>query len=456
MQSIDSKTITRPTKFPCPQYFQSLEHLGDEITELSAHLDAGTYQLLELIGRFDEHEGWKGTGIHSCAHWLNWKCGMNLNAARERVRVARALPDLPRISAAFRDGKISYSKVRGMTRVATPKNEDVLLDIALCGTASHVEQQVRLYRRHQRLEALEHENRRHQQRELSGYVDDDGYWVFRGRFTPEQGALIDAALQAAAQQLYEEHKDVPESVSAETSGNEPLDQPSPFPVASRRADALERLADAYLHGTEGAGSGGDRYLVNIHTDVETLQADGVGAEAEVDGAAHVSAETSRRLSCDCSVVHWLENEEGEPLNVGRKTRTIPPAIRRALQRRDGGCRFPGCTCTRFVDAHHVVHWADGGETAMDNLVLLCRRHHRLVHEEGFGLETERPGRFIFTLPNGQPIAECPKTRFRGNVTALKSRNRRQGVDITPRTPIPLWYGESMDTQIAVEALIRRE
>jgi len=142
--------------------------------------------------------------------------------------------------------------------------------------------------------------------------------------------------------------------------------------------------------------------------------------------------------------------------VGRKTRTIPPAIRRALLRRDGGCRFPGCTCTRFVDAHHVEHWTDGGETSMDNLVLLCRRHHRLVHEEGFGLETDRPGRFTFTLPDGQPIAEYPKSRFRGNVTALKSRNRGQGVRITPRTPIPLWYGESMDTQIAIEALLRRE
>ncbi|MGH8035129.1 MAG: DUF222 domain-containing protein, partial [Lysobacterales bacterium] len=403
-------SLSRPSEFPCPEYFESLERLGDEISELSAHLDAGTYQLLELIGRFDEHGGWHGTGIHSCAHWLNWRCGMNLGAARERVRTARALPGLPLISAAFREGRISYSKARAMTRVATAKNEDALLTVALCGTASHVEKQVRLYRRHQRSEALVNENQRFIQRELTWYVDDDGSWVFKGRFTPEQGALINAALQSAMEQVFQEQKNVSHDVSIEISRRDPLDKPIPVPVASRRADAMERLAMVFLNGAEKAGSGGDHYVVNIHTDIETLKADGERAESDVEApghsdSGHVSAETSRRLSCDCSVVHWLERDNGEPLNVGRKTRTIPPAIRRALQRRDRGCRFPGCTCTRFVDAHHVVHWADGGETSMENLALLCRRHHRLVHEEGFGLTTNAQGDFRFSLPNGQPIPE---------------------------------------------------
>ena len=468
--------LARPTEFPCPDYFKSLEALGDEITELSALLDAGTCQLLELIGRFDEHGGWHGTGIHSCAHWLNWRCGMNLGAARERVRTARALPGLPQISAAFREGRISYSKVRAMTRIATAKNEDALLTVALCGTASHVEQQVRLYRRHKRSEALANENLRYQQRELTWYVDDDGSWVFKGRFTPEQGALINAALQLAKEQLFEEQKQVPNNVSADLcmdalrsrgTGMCESDhvgtpkKPVPVPVASRRADAMERLAMSFLDGTEKAGSGGDQYLVNIHTDIETLRVDGEGAESELEdpdrcNSGHVSAETSRRLSCDCSLVLWLETENGDPLTVGRKTRSIPPAIRRALHRRDGGCRFPGCTCTRFVDAHHVVHWADGGETSMENLVLLCRRHHRLVHEEGFGLRTDRPGNFIFSLPNGESLPDCPAPRFRGHAVEIKNRNQQRDIIITPRTPVPQWYGEAMDTQIVVEALIWRE
>lgn len=475
-KAFSSDPLTRPTEFPCTEYFEALEALGDEITELSAHLDAGTFQLLELIGRFDEHGGWHGTGIHSCAHWLNWRCGMNLGAARERVRTARALPGLPQISAAFREGRISYSKVRAMTRVATAKNEDTLLNVALCGTASHVEKQVRLYRRHQRSEALEKENQRFIQRELTWYVDDDGSWVFKGRFTPEQGALINAALQSAMEALFQEQKNVPDCVSADlcmaafrsrSTGlceSDHLDAPKkpvPVPVASRRADAMERLAVSFLNGREKAGCSGDQYLVNIHTDIETLKAHGKGTESEVEDpgrndSGHVSAETSRRLSCDCSIVHWHERENGEPLNVGRKTRSIPPAIRRALNRRDGGCRFPGCSCTHFVDAHHVMHWADGGATSMANLVLLCRRHHRLVHEEGFGLKTDHKGTFTFSLPNGEPIPDCPEPRFRGNVVEIKTRNQQRDIIITPRTPVPQWYGEAMDSQIVVEALIWRE
>jgi hypothetical protein len=235
-----------------------------------------------------------------------------------------------------------------------------------------------------------------------------------------------------------------------------LDQPVPQPVSSRRADALQRLAESFLSGTERQSSGGDRYLVNIHTEMETLKADGAGAESELEDAGCVSAETSRRMACDCSVVHWHENQKGEPLNIGRKTRIIPPAIRRALQRRDGGCRFPGCTCSRFVDAHHIMHWADGGETSMENLVLLCRRHHRLVHEEGFGVQAGQLATINFTLPDGKVIPSCPAPNFRGNVIELKARNQRLGLDINSKTPVPSWLGERMDYSIAVEGLLRRE
>ena len=153
---------------------------------------------------------------------------------------------------------------------------------------------------------------------------------------------------------------------------------------------------------------------------------------------NVSAETSRRLSCDASVVNWQESREGKTLNVGRKTRTIPPAIRRALKRRDHGCRFPGCTCSRFVDAHHVRHWADGGETNMNNLVLLCRRHHRMVHEEGFGIHLQADGQVCFSDPQGQHLPDAADSRFRGNVFKLFAQNRQNGIQITPRTGECRW------------------
>ena len=442
--------------YPDHERVIELDRMADGITELVAHLDAGTFQLLELICAFDENEGWAGPGIKSCAHWLNWKCGMSLGSARERVRVARVLPDLPEISAAFREGRVSYSKVRAMTRVATSKNEKKLLQIALHGTASHVETQVRLYRKTKRIEALEEENLRHGHRELSWYIDDDNYWVFKGRFTPEQGALLQKALEAAGDQLFDEQQQVPEVVSGEVSDNVPLDRTTPEPISQKRADELARVVEGFLAGVNNDQSGGDRYMVNIHTDIETLKQDGTGAESEIEDRGHVPAETSRRLACDCSIVHWHEGKHGEPLNIGRKTRSIPPAIRRALKRRDHGCRFPGCTCSRFVDAHHIQHWADGGETSMDNLVLLCRTHHRLVHEAGYGVQKTANKGVVFSLPDGRIIPQGPDTRSRGNVVSIKLKNRRNGLKITPKTSIPNWHGEQMDNAVAVDMLLECE
>ncbi|MDH3788239.1 MAG: HNH endonuclease [Xanthomonadales bacterium] len=448
--------IPSSRQYPDPRHFRDLERLGEEITQLAAHIHAATFQLLELIREFDEQQGWAGEGVNSCAHWLNWKCGMNLGAARERVRVSHALPELPLISAEFREGKISYSKVRAMTRVATAKNEENLLSIAQHGTAAHVERLVSQYRRLQRDEALEAENVRHAQRELSWMIDSDGMWLFRGKFTAEQGALICRALEAAMDQMFHETADESADVSAEMLAGVDGCLPVPHPVATRRADALERVAEAWLAGKEGERSGGDRYLLHIHTDGETLKAGGCkrrdSAESELEGHGCVSAETSRRMACDSSVVHWHEAPDGEALNIGRKSRSIPPATRRALLRRDGGCRFPGCTCTRFVDAHHIHHWADGGETNMGNLVLLCRRHHRLVHEGGFGVSRKRAGDVEFTYPDGCVMEPGPDQRFRGNVVSIKAGNRGRGLDITPETLPPRWLGEEMDYSLAVTVL----
>jgi hypothetical protein len=355
-----------------------------------------------------------------------------MGAAREKVRVAHALTDLPRISEAFRTGRISFSKVRAMTRVATPQNEEYLLMIAEHGTAAHVERLVRGYRSVKRTEALEAENLRHDLRKLCWFIDDDGSYVLKARLTPEQGARVVQALSAAI-----EHQDV----SAET------------PIASRRADALERVAEGFLAAGDQANTGGDRCTLHIHTDIDTLRADGEGAEAELASGGRVCAETSRRLACDSGVVRWLEAADGTTLDVGRRTRSIPPALRRALARRDQGCRFPGCTSERFVDAHHIHHWADGGETRLDNLVLLCRHHHRLVHEGGYAVRMQSGNEPIFTDQAGETIRTAPDTRFRGNVFALTSRNHRNGLTIGPETPIPKWYGEPMDDSMAVEGLL---
>ena len=193
-----------PARVPLP----SNDELETEIMQLAAQIAAATCRLLVLIAEFDARRGWAEWGVHSCAHWLNWKCGIGMNAAREKVRVARALPELPNISGAFERGEISYSKVRAMTRVATPDNEAYLLNIARHGTAAHVEG---LVRRFERVTALEDANRTHANRAFHCYTDDDGSFVFHGRLTAEQGALLFEALAAARDTLWDDEREIPRS-----------------------------------------------------------------------------------------------------------------------------------------------------------------------------------------------------------------------------------------------------
>jgi hypothetical protein len=383
------------------------DHLGETIAVLAARLHAATYELLVLLREFDERTGWNN-GFLSCAHWLHWRTGIDLGAAREKVRVAKALPALPRISMAMQRGQVSYAKVRALTRVATADNERSLLDLALAGNCAHVERFVRAWRRIDRVQAAREGETKHLNRQLSTWVDDDGMVVIRGRLTPEVGAVVQRALEAAADRLFRDAAHAP-------TGNVIAEELSP---AQRRADALALLAESALAADLDVGHAGDRYQVVLHVsttasgiDPQALAADAASdafdGALEVDhGALYVSAETSQRLACDASLVQMRHDADGAVLDVGRKTRSIPPSIRRALAARDTSCRFPGCT-SRRCDAHHVHHWADGGATSLDNLVLLCRRHHRAVHEGGFGMIRGLDGVLTFLRPDGAPLQVAP-------------------------------------------------
>ncbi|HEY6508281.1 MAG TPA: DUF222 domain-containing protein, partial [Vicinamibacterales bacterium] len=375
-----------------------IDQLGEDIAELAARIHAATYELLVMLRQFDSEAGWNN-GFLSCAHWLNWRTGIDLGAAREKVRVARALAALPLISAAMQCGSVSYAKVRAITRVATPETEQRLLDVALTGTAAHVERIVRAWRHVDRVVAAENADEQHLSRHLRTWVDDDGMLVLRGRLPPEVGAVVHRALEAAADQLYREAKAAPNAggLSDEVDWGQ------------RRADALGRLAEVALAADLDAGTAGDRYQVVLHVDAgagQTVGDEFDGALEVTDGALRVSAETSRRLACDASVVRMQHDHGGTVLDVGRKTRTIPPAIRRALHARDNRCQFPGCNALR-CDAHHIEHWVDGGETNLDNLLLLCRRHHRSVHEGTIRLKRQPDGTVAFFHGNGLPVPSAP-------------------------------------------------
>jgi uncharacterized protein DUF222/HNH endonuclease len=419
----------------------STPDLVAEITTLAGHLNAANARFLALVAELDRRRGWAEWGVKSCAHWLNWKCGLDLGAAREKVRVARALERLPKLVAAMGEGRLSYAKVRAMTRIADASNEDYLLNIGLHGTASHVEDVVRGYRR--ALDAAELRREAIQQRDQSlwYHTEADGSMVVRARLPAEVGALFVRALQAAEGSL-----PIPKDVSAETS-EEDLHR-----SRKRRVEALAVIAESFLAYGEKDLSGADRQQIVVHVEAETLR-DRSAGRCELEHGSAIAVETARRLACDCSVVRIVENAKGEPLDVGRKTRTIPPAIRRALNSRDKGCRFPGCTFKRYVDGHHVRHWADGGVTKLSNLVTLCRFHHRLVHEGQVVVQTLDDGAFRFIRPNGEAFdsAAPPASEYRSIVVAHASA----GLRITPTTAITQWMGEALDLDGAVETLLQR-
>jgi hypothetical protein len=267
-----------------------LDRLGDEIAELCAHLDAATARLLALIREFDARGGWN-TGFRSCAEWLGWRVGLNKGAARERVRVARALGTLPRLTEALARGELSYSKVRAITRVATPVTEARLLAVGRAGTAEHVERIVQGWRYVDRRAEARKAVRQHEGRGLQVYEDEDGMVVVRGRLTPEAGALLRRALEAGREVLYQKPRTGPDTgtVAMEPEVRRPT-------LGQQQADALALVAESALHHALDAGVSGERYQVVVHVDAAVLADPEQPGQSSLEDGGHVPAGTSRRLA----------------------------------------------------------------------------------------------------------------------------------------------------------------
>jgi hypothetical protein len=410
------------------------EQLEAEITLFAGHIYAAACRWLLLVGEFDRREGWRSWECTSTASWLSWQCGIDPMTAREQVRVGRALAGLPKIKQAFGSGELSYSKVRALSRVATAETEETLVIIARHTTAAQLERLARAYRTVRQREGLEEANDRHARRYARYYFDEDGSFVMSLRLSPEEGALVAKALEAAKDEVRKARRRE-KSVSAETPPEEADDPPAPT-----MADAVVAMAEAALPGEVAVRSGGDRYQVVVHVDVDTLVGD--GGRSEVEDAANVAPETARRIACDAGLLVALHGADGRLLTVGRKTRSIPPWIRRGLHHRDHGCRFPGCDLRVFIEAHHIHHWGDGGETSLDNLVELCWFHHRMLHEGGFKIERGESGDPVFCSPKGMPIEAVPsEAPPEGDVM---SNLAAMGVGVEPRACVPNWSGGRMN------------
>ncbi len=434
-----------PTVLATPQPTAELDRLGDEIAELSAHLDAATARLLALIREFDARGGWN-TGFRSCAEWLGWRVGLDKGAAREWVRVARALGTLPRLTEALSRGELSYSKVRALTRVATPETEARLLAVGRAGTAEHVERIVQGWRQVDRRAEARKAVRQHEGRGLQVYEDEDGMVVVRGRLTPEAGALLRRALEAGREALYQKARTEPGTGAADSERQRPT-------MAQQQADALALMAESALHHALDPGAPGERYQVVVHVDAAVLADPEQPGQSVLEDGAHVPAGTSRRLACDASRIVMRHDKRGRVVEIGARTRTIPPALRRALQHRDRGCRFPGCG-VRVAEGHHLHHWAQGGPTMLSNLALLCRRHHRAVHEEGYQAARGPDGSLQFRRPDGRLLPEVPTAlrREEDPVIPLRAVHAAQGLRLGPHTAHPAWAGERLDLGWAIDVL----
>ena len=393
------------------------ERLEAEATTLAAHIAAATARFLEVVAELERREAWKSWEARSMAHWMSWQCGLGMRAAREHVRVAVALRELPEARAAFARGELSFSKVRALTRFATPEQERSDVELARHTTAAQLERIAGAY-----AAACRSADPDPQRRALGGSFvshagNADGVTTTITLSLPNDvAARTLAAVEAELDRI-------------------PADDA--VPGRHRRVLAFAAVIEAYC------GPDADRPASEtvVHADVETLADDAPG-RCELDGV-RIAPETARRLACDGGV-RLSVDRDGDVLDLGRRARYPNPGLRRAVMERDRGCcRFPGCTQRARLRVHHVRHWARGGTTDKRNLLSLCPAHHRAVHEGGWNVMADGHGGFTFLAPDGRVVPEVviPTSTHHD---AVPVANAARGIAITDTTIASLSGGERMD------------
>ena len=377
-----------------------LPDLERRLTTQAAIVAAETAGFLALLAAFDRREGWKGDGVNTCAHWLNWQLGTSFRTAREQLRVGHALTELPQIRAAFEAGEITYSRVRAITRIAVPETEDHLLMLARESTGAQLETIVRTYR------LLDEQN------------DEDPppppAPELRKRREPDGRVTISLTTDAVDAEL------VMQAVHAAMTPD------GERPLVERRADAMVAVADSYLSQGPADRSGNDRTTVQIHEDARRVF---------LSDGTRLDRETASRATCDA--------------RRPRRSAGVSASLRRQLQARDGGCVWPGCDALHHLHAHHVVHREHGGPTTLDNLVLLCGHHHRLLHTGGYSMHRRGDTRWEVRRADGSVIESSPT-----KLTVPRNRIPRPVAD--PHAVVSNWSGDPLDTRELIGIPVRRD
>jgi hypothetical protein len=386
---------------------ERVKALGDLIVEKETDIQRASHVQLTCIRRFDAVEGWRAYGMKSCAEWVCWRLQLRRETARTKVRVARKLGELPHTDEAFRRGELSYTAVRALAGKATPQTEEDLIEIARIVPAQDVDEALRDFGEEEGPVEPWLKVRRNRR----------GVDVIEIGLPPEEAVV---ALQGIDAMLYEVHSRArrqggpEEPLPAQGGPEEPLPAQGgpeePLPAQGfGRAQAFMALVQAYLEGKASvAAVAPGRYEALIRVDREVLTRQREGRGHLLNGTS-LSRETVRRLVCGSPWIEVAEDEHGNPLDMGRRMRSVTPAQQRALLGRDKHCRWPGCRLTVFLIPHHIKHWAEGGETRISNLVLACHHHHTLLHEGGFGIELLADGSVRVTDPSGATgsVAEVP-------------------------------------------------
>ena len=391
-----------------------IEELDNAIGRLNRSINSSSYQLLLLIREFDERAGWLQWSFIDGVSWLKWRCDLGTGTAREKLRIAHALKELPLISDAFSEGNLSYSKVRVMTRVATPENEAELIELARRMTVHHLTEHCKQRSNAQKSSTAAARAAQNSRGFRVWHDQAKGTMHFSIELPVEEGELLEQAVEKAAAQLtIETGLCAPGNDQEETSWSakqsDAVVHVMRHFLSENHRDNLPESQSSSGNTSISSNSSADHHLVMIHVDESALTNTHSAKPKSSNPDNETSQypiETVRRLCCDGSIVPIIENSKGEPLNIGRKMRTVTTAIRRALWSRDKGCAFPGCSHKRFVDAHHIKHWADGGETSVENMVLLCSSHHKLVHEGGFQITRDQHSELFFRRPDGKAVPHC--------------------------------------------------
>ncbi len=411
-----------------------LPELESFVTGHAALVASETAEYLRLLSAFDRREGWRGDGVRSCAHWLSWKVGTNLRTAHEQLRVGRALAELPLTTAAFREGRLTYSRVRAITRVASPTNEAGLVERAMVCTGAQLEQIVRAYEQMRQLD--DDTPPPAPECRLRQLSDDRSVLTVKG--SPADIELIWRAIHAAM--TYDEER----------------------PVDERRADALVAIADSYLADGPVDRSGADRTPVVVHEHRTTTDCPGAFGDAEgqkrrrsrsdvprnagktpgpltrahLDDGTPLTRTEHDRLTSDAATIEVNIGPDGEP-TIGRKSSGISAGLRRQLNERDANrCQWPGCSARHHLHAHHVIHRSHGGPTVLSNLVLLCGHHHRVLHHAGYELRRTR-GEWEAIRPDGSAVDPRP-------IVVSVPRNALEPATPSPFKVVARWLGEPLD------------